>query len=108
MFIYFIYTQYEQGRNSSFITLDNTSGVCKGQPSSTTCCEVPQTVSGTFLADTQGNWDTDPTFSYIQNNYAVTVSGLEYTNEQWASVMKNITAQLKVIGLKGVNRDFAW
>lgn len=108
LLIYFVIQQYHQGRTSSFITLDNTSGVCQHDPSSTTCCEVPLTLTGTFLADTSGVWDTEPRFSYIQNNYAITVAGLEYTNAQWAEVMKNITAQLKVIGTKGINRDYAW
>ena len=100
--------QYIQGRTSSFITLDNKSGVCKDIPDSTTCCEVPLSLTGEFLADTSGLWDTEPNFSYIQNSYGITVSGLQYTNAQWAEVMQNITAQLKVIGIKGMNRDYAW
>jgi hypothetical protein len=40
---YFFAVNYIQGRTSSFITLDNSSGVCKGSESSTTCCEVPST-----------------------------------------------------------------
>lgn len=108
LIIYFIYSAYHDGVTQSFISLDKTSGVCKDDSSSTTCCEVPQTITGTFLADTQGRWNTQNNFSYINNNYAITVAGLEYTNAQWAEVMKNITDQLSVIGLKGENRDLAW
>lgn len=108
LLIYFIYQQYHQGRTSSFITLDNTSGVCVDDAKSTTCCEVPQSISGTFLADTSGKWNTEPGFSYIQNNYAITVGGLEYTNAQWEHVIKNISDQVKHVGLLGVNRDYAW
>ena len=108
MLIYIIVTSYIESRTKSFITLDKTSGVCKGDSSSKTCCEVPQTITGTFLADTNGTWNTQNGFSYINNNYAVTVAGLEYTNEQWSDVMKNITSQLKTIGQKGGNRDLAW
>lgn len=108
LLIYFIVTAYTDARTKSFITLDNTSGVCKDDSKSTTCCEVPQTITGTFLADTRGRWNTQNNFSYINNNYAVTVAGLEYTNAQWADVMKNITVQLSNIGLKGEKRDLAW
>jgi hypothetical protein len=108
LLVYFIYTAYMEGVSKSFISLDNKSGVCKGERNSKSCCEVPQTITGTFLADTRGKWNTQGGFSYINNNYAVTVAGLEYTNAQWAEVMKNITAQLSTIGLKGENRDYAW
>lgn len=105
---YFIVTAYIAGRTESFISLDKKAGVCRGDTSSEYCCEVPQTITGTFLADSQGRWNTQNNFSYINNNYAVTVAGLEYTNAQWAAVMKNITAQLSAIGSKGENRDLAW
>jgi hypothetical protein len=108
LLIYFIATSYVDARTNSFITLDKTSGVCKDSSSSESCCEVPQTITGTFLADSRGKWNTQNGFSYINNNYAVTVAGLEYTNEQWAAVMKNITSQISSIGLKGENRDLAW
>lgn len=108
LIVYFIVSAYTEARTKSFITLDKTSGVCKDDSSSKYCCEVPQTITGTFLADTRGRWNTQNNFSYVNNNYAVTVSGLEYTNAQWADVMKNITVQLSNIGLKGENRDLAW
>jgi hypothetical protein len=108
LLIYFVVSSYNDGVSQSFISLDKTSGVCKTDRSLDVCCEVPQTVTGTFLADTKGLWNTQNGFSYINNNYAVTVAGLEYTNAQWEHVMKNITEQLSTIGLKGENRDLAW
>lgn len=108
LLIYFIVTAYIAGRTESFISLDKKAGVCKGESSSKYCCEVPETITGTFLADTKGRWNTQSNFSYITNNYAVTVAGLQYTNAQWTDVMKNITAQLQQIGSKGENRDYAW
>lgn len=108
MLIYFIVQSYIEGRTKSFISLDDSAGVCRSDSKSKTCCEVPQTVTGTFLADTKGHWNTGNNFSYINNNYAVTVAGLEYTNDQWTAVMKNITAQLEIIGTKGENRDLSW
>ena len=105
---YFVYAAYIDGRTSSFISLDNTSGVCVTDAKSSTCCEVPQTISGTFLADTSGRWNTEPGFSYTENSYAVSTLGLEYTNAEWTGVMRNISAQLQEVGTKGASRDLAW
>jgi len=108
LLVYFILTAYIEGRTKSFISLDREAGVCRSSPSDAYCCEVPQTITGTFLADSKGLWNTQRDFSYIANNYAVTVVGLEYTNAQWADVMRNITEQLNIIGDKGMHRDLAW
>lgn len=108
LLIYFVVSSYNDGVSKSFISLDKTAGVCKDDKSATVCCEVPQTITGTYLADTKGLWSTQNGFSYINNNYAITVAGLEYTNAQWEHVMKNITEQLSAIGQKGENRDLAW
>jgi hypothetical protein len=108
LFVYFVYTAYMDGTTKTFISLDKTAGVCKDDSSTKYCCEVPQTITGTFLADSRGRWNTEKNFSYISNNYAITVAGLEYTNSQWEKVMKDIASQLSTIGSKGENRDLAW
>eukprot|EP01038_Epipyxis_sp_PR26KG_P009688 gene9688-13041_t len=108
LMITFTAQQYVLGRTSTFITLDNTSGVCKDDPSSTTCCEVPQSVTGSYLADSSGKWNTQTGFSYVNNIYQVTLLGLTFTNAQWKSVMNNIADQVKSIGNRGKSRDFSW
>ncbi len=98
---YFFAMAYIDGRTSSFITLDDTSGVCIDDNRSKTCCEVPVAITGTFRADSQGLWDTAPDFDYVKNNYAATMVGVTYTNEEWTKIMKNIVSQMQIIGLKG-------
>lgn len=105
---YLFAQSYITGRTSSFITLDETSGVCIDDPASTTCCEVASTITGTFLADSTGKWNTFDGFNFVKNNYAVTMTGVRYTNSQWTSLMKTIVAQIKDIGTRGASRDFAW
>mmetsp|Transcript_26260 Transcript_26260/g.58981 ORF Transcript_26260/g.58981 Transcript_26260/m.58981 type:complete len:354 (+) Transcript_26260:173-1234(+) len=105
---YFVYTAYVDGVTSSFISIDPKAGVCRGEANSQTCCEVPQSITGTFLADTQGKWNTEPGFNPVNGNYAVTVVGLEYTNKQWTEVMESITAQMKAVGERGADRDLSW
>lgn len=108
MLAYFIVNTYIEARTSSFVSLDEEAGVCRGDSGSEFCCEVPQQVTGTFLGDTRGRWNTERGFSYISNAYAVTALGLEYTNAQWTEVMTDISEQLRFIGQKGATRDMAW
>jgi hypothetical protein len=105
---YFFAMAYIDGRTSSFITLDNSSGVCVDDHKSDKCCEVPVTITGTFRASSQGLWDTMADFDFVKNNYMATMSGVHYTNEQWTKIMKNIVSQMQKIGLKGATRDYAW
>jgi hypothetical protein len=89
--------------------LDKASGVCRDVPGSIECCEVPVAVTGTFLADSTGTWNSEPGFQYHDNLYGASMTALQYTNEEWQIFMKNIQEQLQFIGkTKGANRDFAW
>jgi hypothetical protein len=81
------------------VSLDPTSGICS---------EVPQVVTGTFLSDYRGNWITNGGFSYTLNSYAANLLALQYTNEQWRTVMTSIASQVSAIGTKGKKRDYAW
>jgi hypothetical protein len=56
---YFVVAAYLDARTSSFISIDKNAGVCKGERNSMECCEVPQSITGTFLADTEGRWNTE-------------------------------------------------
>jgi hypothetical protein len=93
------YFQYKENLTNTFISLDPNAG---------NCSEVPQTVTGKFMSDIKGNWITNTDFSYILNSYSVNLLGLQYTNARWSRVMTEVTAQVKVVGEKGANRDYAW
>jgi hypothetical protein len=87
---YLFYINYNEGRTKTFITLDRYSGVCKNDSSLNECCEVPASITGVYLVDNTGTWNTEAAFSYINQIYAVSVTGLSYTNEQWRSLMTAI------------------
>lgn len=106
--VYFFIEGYIEGRTSSFITLDNESGVCIDDEDSTTCCEVPTGVTGQFGADTGGKWSTMKGFSEVRNQYGLTMLGVRYTNEQWSNLMESVDSNVRKIGEKAVLRDFAW
>jgi len=104
---YFFAANYILSRTSSFITLDNTSGVCK-DTGDDKCCEVPSSVTGEFLADASGRWNTFPKFNYNQNNYDLTLSGVQYTNDDYYKIMGDVNSQVRAMGTRGSNRDYAW
>lgn len=100
---------YNDARTSTFITLDPTSGVCKDIKDSTQCCEVPQSVTGNFLLDSRSRWNTQSGFNFNRAMYGVTMTGVTYTNEEWAVLMKTIKEQMYKIGVvRGRFRDFSW
>ena len=64
-------------------------------------------MSGIYLADTTGTWNTFPEFKYTLNAYAVNLLGLTYTTSQWKTVMTDIKQKIAKVGQKSVNRDYA-
>jgi hypothetical protein len=46
---FFFAQNYELNRTSTFISLDNTAGVCLDDKSQDTCCEVAKGITGTLL-----------------------------------------------------------
>ena len=104
-----LWYHYAEQRAATFISADQNSGACIDDASSSTCCEIPVSVSGTFLADARNNWNTDKTFSYINGLYYVSMAGLKYTIEDWTKFMLVVQSRLELIGdTKGSLRDFAW
>ena len=97
--IAFLFQQgFIDNRTTSYLSLDITSGDCS---------EVPQTVTGVYLADTSGNWNTMPEFKYTLNAYAANLLGLTYTTAEWKLVMKSIQAQVAKVAGKSIHRDYA-
>lgn len=105
---FFFTKNYILSRTSTFVSLHANSGVCKGDRGSTLCCEVPKSVTGSFLADAAGRWDTFPHFNYNQNNYNLYALGVKYTNEEYRAIMRKIGLELRVLGARGANRDYSW
>lgn len=105
---WFFATSYLEARNSSFITLDSSSGVCKDDSSLGECCEVPITITGTYITDTAGRWDTFDGFNYNQNNYALQLVGAQYSNSEYVSRLRSIAVETSTIGQRGLSRDYAW
>jgi hypothetical protein len=51
------------------------------------CEEVPLEVSGTFLADNNGNWEGDKEFEYSKAIYSFTFNRLESSESAFADII---------------------
>ena len=90
---------YVKDRTNSFITLDKTAGDCS---------EVTQTITGEFLSDANGKWNTNPSFKFSLAQYTVSLLGLTYTTEQWAENMKEIESNvLKLVSKTDSRGNFS-
>lgn len=105
---FFFAHNYVLCRTSTFISLDSGAGVCKGEDGSESCCEVPTGITGEFLADSFGRWNTFPRFNYNFNNYMLTLTGASYTNDEYSKLMSKISSQVRAIGSRGKSRDYSW
>lgn len=107
--VYLFITEYQKNRTESFISIDPKSGVCKDDSSSSTCCEIPLTITGDFMLDSNSSWNTEKNFDLVDQIYLFSLEGLQYTNEQWSEIVKSIDVKVKDLGLtRGSKRDFSW
>ena len=97
--IYIGYSQYQAIITQKFISLDDTSGICK---------EVPRGLNSKYEADDVGYWSTNGKFKYQRSLYAVQTKSLQMTSQEWNIAMSSIMKQLKAVSDKGAYRDFGW
>lgn len=90
---------YVKDRTNSFISLDSTAG---------DCTEVAQTITGEFLSDANGKWNTNSQFKYSLAQYSVSLLGLTYTTDQWIRNMKEIESQVLAIVSKTDSRGIIY
>jgi hypothetical protein len=99
-FLYFIVVQYISGLESSFISLD---------PSSGDCTEVPFSLDGTYLADSSGHWDSQKKYNDATAIYSVDVLGYASTKSQYEALIGTTVGDaLKEVGETGARRDLAY
>ena len=97
--IYFFAQNFSSSKASTFISLDNSSGICT---------QVSRDVTGNFLVDSSGNYDSSPNFQYENSIYSLELIGLHFNDSQWNTSFTNVKNALTVVGKKGVQRDLAW
>jgi hypothetical protein len=119
IFVAIFISQFVKLRTQSFVSTNVNSGVCDITDwdqfndqlfltSTDVCCPVPLSVTGTFLIDYDGHWNTEPGFNANHNIYGVTLLGLNYTNKQWKEVMQSISGNVTKLTDRAKKRDFSW
>eukprot|EP01031_Cornospumella_fuschlensis_P026086 gene26086-31499_t len=89
LFLYFLITNYDNATNQAFISLEKSSGDCN---------TVPIAVSGTYLADVNGNWQGQPGFDESEALYSLTFSNFEInSNSQYEQMMSIFYSNLEAV-----------
>ena len=78
MFVWLVYIGYNQIHKELFLSLDVGGAICD---------EVPLEVSGTYLADKNGNWEGDKDFVYSNSLYAFQFNRLKSSLSDFAGVI---------------------
>mgnify|MGYP003385502339 CR=1 FL=1 len=73
--------------------------------SSGTCDPVKNEISGTFLADQNGFWQSNPSFKASQAKYEFELKSLKISNAQYGSFMQTIEAAIEKVGTGAFHRD---
>lgn len=97
-FAYFIWKGYVNAVSVKFISLDQNAGLCDA---------VLKPVSGTYLADIQGQWFGNPGFDLSLSKYTLELQNFEQSLVEYTEMMNQVNKELVVLGVKGKTRDLA-
>eukprot|EP01031_Cornospumella_fuschlensis_P042177 gene42177-51502_t len=92
LFAYFVGTSYLAAMEQSYIATDKNSGQCES---------VSIAVTGSYLADKQGNWIGSPDFLYSGAKYDLSFNNFQVTSfSQYVEMMETFEAALLSMGAK--------
>lgn len=98
-FVYFAYTNYNQAVSTAFISLDEGSGICN-------TVSIP--ITNTYLADSAGNWQGSPAFTYSRAMYSLTLNAFQVeSTAQYVDMMETFQQSLQYIGQVMRGQDLA-
>lgn len=99
LFLYFVKTVYDSNINQSFMALD---------PSVGNCNEVVKSVTATVSADSDGVWDSIPTFSYPKQMYEMEFNDIMITTDEYQKIMLLWRSEVTALGTRiGVQLDLS-
>jgi hypothetical protein len=98
LFGYNFITVYLDSLSDSFISLSGTSGDCEA---------VLKPVTGSFIADVNGDWEGFGGFTYSGANYNLILTGAEMSFEHYQDVIVVFRDQLAGLGELAVNMDLS-
>ena len=100
LFVYLAYTGFISGKNQKFMSLESSAGDC-------TTVQTPMT--GEYLIDRKGLWETSPHFSYTEAMYKFVFTDFIGDRNQFTQMLNDSFTQLQFYGhLHAANNDLAY
>ena len=69
------------------------------------CVEKPQSVTGTYLGDYMGRWQTDTLFHHNSSLFSIQFSGSSLNNDQFQTIFKKFGTSMATFGKNGLSRS---
>ena len=99
VFAYFIYSSYETYSTSSYVSLDNISGVCT---------EVPIAITGEYKLDNYGTWETQHSFKPQYASMIARTSAFDSDSQTYSKLINKFGERYYNISKKSMYRDLAY
>jgi len=90
LFVYFIIQGYQQGISQQYISLQSNNGICES---------VPAPLTGTFLADINGNWQASEHFDVTLAAYIFQFQDLNVDLATYSMMISNLQTKLEQYAL---------
>jgi hypothetical protein len=99
MFAYFMWSVYIQGTTAAFISLDINSG---------DCVVVKKSITGEYIADTNGVWNGNQGFDYTRGLYVVGFTEASITQEEYAKILTLANEQVHALSDRAMQQDLTY
>ncbi len=100
LFLYLAWTGYEQGVQQAFMSLQADAGNCQS---------VLTPMTGTFMIDKSGNWETDARFTYTEAQYKYVFTDFLGDIGEFYQLLNDSYTELEFFGhLHAANNDLAY
>ena len=70
-----------------------------------TCVEKPQSLTGTYLGDYTGKWETDQNFRHNSSLFSIQFSGSSLDNDQFNTIFTKFGRSMAIFGTNGLTRS---
>ena len=98
LLIYFTVVGIQSATAVAFLSL-------QGSNADQTCVDKPQSITGTFLGDYTGKWETDKDFRYNSSLFSIQFSGSSLNNDKFAGIFQKFAASMAIFGQQGTSRS---
>ena len=101
LIVYYTYLGIDGAMSTYYMSLDGTDDV-------QLCFEVPAVVTGSYYADSDGNWNTDTAFTASKSVYRLDFLGTTISTDEYIATMQTFQKSMALLGDRCKIRDLAW